>query len=62
MISETLKKIMKQKGISARQVILNTRLHQTAVYNVLKMGSNPKGYNVSTLKKVCEFLEYDLKI
>lgn len=58
-IAEYLKIIMKNKGITANQIIVKNNLHNSKVYSVLRMGKFKKNYTINTLLEVCNAVGVD---
>lgn len=58
-IAEYLKIIMKNKGITANQIIVKNNLHNSKVYSVLRMCKFKKNYTINTLLEVCNAVGVD---
>ena len=61
-IANSLKALMKSKGITANQIIIETRLHKSVIYAILQMGNNKDNYTMNSLLKVFDLLGVDIEI
>jgi transcriptional regulator with XRE-family HTH domain len=61
-IANFLKATMKAKGITANQIIIETRLHKSVIYAILQMGKNKDNYTINSLLKVFEVIGVDIEI
>jgi transcriptional regulator with XRE-family HTH domain len=60
-IANFLKAEMKAKGITANQIIIETRLHKSVIYAILKMGNHKDNYTINSLLKVFDLLGVDIE-
>ncbi len=62
-IADALKAVMKDKGITAYEIIKNTGLSKTGVYSVLKMGEfKEKNYTIHSFLTVCRYINIHLEL
>ena len=60
-IANFLKSEMKAKGITANQIIIETRLHKSVIYAILQMGNHKDNYTINSLLKVFDLLGVDIE-
>ena len=61
-IAKIIRSEMKNNGTKKSEIILETGLSKSTVYNLLKVGKNKKDYHLSSLLKILNFLNIKMFI